>query len=116
MSFGLRSPPWLHCIINGSGLFKTNFFSPLAIRSIVFGASGRTARIPYFLLISSAVSNMLGQGREKSNCVYAPTYGFNSPAFTSSLSAGPCVGSGQTIGLPSHRATIKNRFRMVGAP
>ena len=33
----------------GSGLSKTNFFNPLAILSIVFCASGRTARMPYFL-------------------------------------------------------------------
>lgn len=85
ISFGLRSPPWLHRMINGSGLSSTNFFKPLAIRSIVFGANGRTARMPYFSLISSDVSKIEGHGRLKSICVYVPTYGFNSPAFTSSL-------------------------------
>lgn len=55
-------------------------------------------RIPYFSLISSDVSKMDGHGREKSSCVYAPTYGFSSPALTSSLSAGACVGSGQSLG------------------
>ena len=85
ISFGLRSPPWLHRMINGSGLSSTNFFKPLAIRSIVFGANGRTARMPYFSLISSDVSKIEGHGRLKSICVYVPTYGINSPAFTSSL-------------------------------
>ena len=42
--------------------------------------------------------------------------GGSSPAFTASLSAGPCVGSGHTIGLPSHLAIMKNLLRMVGAP
>ena len=95
---------------------KTNFLSPRAIRSIVLGASGLTARTPYFSLISCAVSKMLGQGWEKSICVYAPAYGFLMPAAASMLSAGAWVGSGHTIGRPSHRATRKNLFLIVGAP
>lgn len=75
-------------MMNGSGLSRTNFFNPLAIRSIVFGASGRTARIPYFSLISCEVSKIDGHGRLKSICVYAPTYGFNKPALTSLLFLG----------------------------
>ena len=72
ISCGFRSPPWLTWMINGSGLSKTNFFIPRAILCMVFSARGRTALIPYFSLISSAVSKMLGHGREKSICVYAP--------------------------------------------
>ena len=58
-----RSPPWLHWTRKGSGFSKIYFWIPLAIRSIVFGESGLCARMPYFSLISSAVSKILGQGR-----------------------------------------------------
>ena len=71
---------------------------------------------PYFSLIPSDVSNMLGHGKEKSSCVYAPTYDLRSPVLTASLSAGACVGFGHMIGFPSHLAIKKNRFLIVGAP
>ena len=94
----------------------TNFSMPFAIRFNVFSASGLTAFMPYFSFISSAVSKMLGHGRDQSIISAAVLHGNNLPYFTSWLLGSPCVGLGQTIDFPSHLATRKNLFRIVGAP
>ena len=83
---------------------------------MVLLASGRTADRPYFSLISAFVSKMEGQGRDQSMISAADRQGRHLPDLTASLSLGACVGSGQQIGRPSHRAISTNRLRVVGAP
>ena len=85
-------------------------------RRIVFSASGRTAVMPYFALICALLSKIDGHGSDQSMISAALTHGLSFPLLTSALSLGACVGCGQTMGLSSHRATRKNRFRVVGAP
>ena len=46
----------------------------------------------------------------------AERQGFNFPLFTATELGSACVGFGQIIGNPSRRATMKNLFRIVGAP
>ena len=77
---------------------------PLAIRFRVFSANG------FFR------SKMEGHGIDQSIHSAAVLHGFNLPFLTSVESGLPCVGLGQTIGIPSRRAIIKKRLRMVGAP
>src|SRR5690606_23461437 len=91
-------------MMNGSGLSNTNFFRPRAMRIMVFSASG------------FGRSNIDVTGMRQSIHSAAERYGSSSPDLTRAESAGPCVGSGHTTGYPSQRATIKKRFRVVGAP
>ena len=102
--------------MNGSAAFSTNLSRPRATRRRVLGFSGRWAARPYRARISSFVSKMEGQGRDQSMISAALRQGSSRPALTSGLSAGAWVRSGQRMGRPSHRATRKNRLRMVGAP
>ncbi len=67
-------------------------------------------------MISADVSNIDGQGRDQSMISAAVRHGGNWPDFTDSDFGSPCVGTGQTIGMPSRRAIRKRRFRIVGAP
>jgi hypothetical protein len=90
--------------MNGLGLLMTYFQIPLAIRRIVFSASGRFR------------PKIDGHGIDQSMISAAVRHGFSFPDRTSGESGAPCVGSGQTIGRPSQRAIRKNRFRIVGAP
>ena len=109
-------PAWLHCTINGLPLLIVNLSTPRIIRLMVFGFSGLTAIKPYFSLISSLLSKIDGQGSVQSMISAALRQGWSSPLLTAALSRGAWVGLGHTIGFPSHRATKKNRLRVVGAP
>ena len=77
--------------------------SPRAIRRSVFSASG------FFR------SKILGHGIDQSIISAAVRHGLSFPFITSGLSGAPCVGSGQTIGRPSRRATKKTASGIVGA-
>jgi hypothetical protein len=90
--------------MNGEALSITKRWMPRAIRLSVFSASG-------FLR-----SNMLGAGIDQSMHSAAVRHGASLPASTAGDFGSPWVASGQTIGCPSRRITMKKRFRMVGAP
>lgn len=102
--------------MNGSPLLIVNLSTPRMMRRMVLLASGRTADRPYFSLISALLSKMEGHGRDQSMISAADRQGSSFPDFTASLSLGACVGSGQQMGRPSHRAIRTNRLRVVGAP
>ena len=111
-----KSPAWFTTTRNGSGALIANLSTPRITRRIVLGRSGRCAESPYFSRMASRVSKMEGQGRLQSMTSAALLHGFFCPSSTSRLPAGACVGSGHTMGAPSHLATRKNRFLVVGAP
>jgi hypothetical protein len=89
------SPAWLTGTMNGSGELMTKRRMPSAMRRSVFSASG-------FLR-----SKIDGHGRVPVDALGGGAVG---------LEAGPCVGSGFTMGRPSRRATMNRRSRVVGAP
>src|SRR5258708_4976638 len=100
-----RSPPWwVRLTMNCSGESITYRLVPAATRRSVLSASG-------FLR-----SKMLGHGTDQSMHSAAVLHGFkwlvnkSVPIFFGLV----LVGSGQTIGNPSHRATRNNRLRIVG--
>lgn len=77
---------------------------PFATRLQVASASGRSR------------SKMLGAGMLQSMQSAAVRHGLSFFCRTGRLAGAPCVGSGQTMGWPSQRATRNMRLRMVGAP
>jgi hypothetical protein len=81
--------------MNGSALSRTYRRSPRAIRRRVFSARG------FFR------PKIDGHGTVQS---------MHSAAVRNGSRPRPWVGSGQTMGRPSDRATTKSRFRVVGAP
>jgi hypothetical protein len=90
--------------MNGRGLSSTNLTMPCAMRRFVLSAS------------SFFRSKIDGQGMR-------PVDDLRRGAPRQALAGEhlgepglPWVGSGQTIGLPSRRAIMKKRLRMVGAP
>ncbi|MCY1545776.1 hypothetical protein D9M68_817320 [compost metagenome] len=83
------------------------------MRRMVASASGRRTPADF---PSSRVRKMDGQGIDQSMISAARRCGRARFAFTSGLSAGAWVGSGQTMGLPSQRAIRNSRLRMVAAP
>lgn len=85
----------------GLGLLTTYRMTPCAIRRSVASASGRSR------------SKMLGQGRDQSMQLAAVSHGFKPLPFAGFCA---CVAAGQTIGIPSQRATRNSRLRIVGAP
>ena len=99
--------------MNGCGLLSTYRSRPLAMRFIVLGFSGRLQPMAF---ASSGVRKIDGQGSDQSMISAAVRHERCCPDRTSGESGLPCVGSGQTMGLPSQRAITNSRLRIVGAP
>ena len=90
--------------MNGRLASITYRCTPRAMRRIVASASGRSR------------SKMLGVGMDQLMHSAAVRQGLSARDLTPVEPGAPCVGAGQTIGLPSRRARMYSRSRVVGAP
>ena len=95
---------WFALTMNGSPAPSTYRRMPSAMRRCVASTNG---------LLRTKIDRA---GAVQSTHSAAVRYGLSFPERTAGESLGPCVGSGQTTGRPSRRATTKSRFRVVGAP